>query len=249
MGLQQSRPVRLGMVDIIWPFATHWAVQVGDEWFEVAGASKQDAYAPMTILTSKGARSAVGDGADVARFGHVGETRKSDMDIFWFIQRWKWRNPRYAFHTDNCQKFAREFIAWLTEENHKPLPMMDAGVGGNCAQGPTTWYGGENGAAYAGAMVVTMQGHNGLLNGTLVALRASVASLFGPLGVGVFAEAELARAEGGIGPVRIALHLNANTALGVRNGGLEVSLVGFGASVGANGFSVSLPVCTVGIGR
>ena len=143
-------------------------------------------------------------------------------------------------------KVRAEFIAWLTEENHKPSD--DGAVGGNCAQGPTTWYGGENGAAYAGAMVVTMQGHNGLLNGTLVALRASVASLFGPLGVGVFAEAELARAEGGIGPVRIALHLNANTALGVRNGGLEVSLVGFGASVGAK-LSVSLPVCTAGIGR
>ena len=37
-----TRPVRLGLATVngIWPFATHWAVQVDDTWFEVAGASK-----------------------------------------------------------------------------------------------------------------------------------------------------------------------------------------------------------------
>ena len=104
MGAAPSRVVRLGMVDIIWPFATHWAVQVDDEWFEVQGASKQDARAPMNILTSRGERSAVGDGADVGRFGHVGETKKSNLEIFWFIQRWKWNNPRYGFDSDNCRE-------------------------------------------------------------------------------------------------------------------------------------------------
>ena len=52
-----TRPVRLGLATVngIWPFATHWAVQVEDTWFEVAGASKEEqpvqcAPAPAPIL-------------------------------------------------------------------------------------------------------------------------------------------------------------------------------------------------------
>jgi hypothetical protein len=249
MGTGGSRPVRLGMVDILWPFATHWAVQVDNKWYEVAGASKDDADSPMKIITSHGQRSAVGDGADALRFGHVGSTCKNDWEIFWFIHEWKGRNQRYSFSSDNCQKFAREFIDFLTEGQHKPLPMMDAGVGGGRIHGPHAWSGAEDGAAYAGAMVAHMQGHHGLLNGALVALRASACALCGKHGFGVFGEAELGRAEGGIGPVRVAIHLNANTAIGVRSEGVEISLLGFGFTAGANGLSASLPVCTVGVGR
>ena len=41
-----TRPVRLGLATVngIWPFATHWAVQVEDTWFEVAGASKEEQH-------------------------------------------------------------------------------------------------------------------------------------------------------------------------------------------------------------
>ena len=236
-------------VDIIWPIATHWAVQVDGEWFEVQGASKQAANSPMAIITSRGERSAVGDGAEVARFGHVGRTFKSDLEVFLFIQKWKFDNPMYGFDAHNCQKFAREFIAWLTDGTHKPLPMMDAGKGGNCANGPTAWSGRESGAAYAGAMVANMQGHNGLWNGALVALRASAALLCPPSGLGCFGEAELGRAEGGFGPIRVAVHANVNTAFGVRSGGLEISLCGVGFTAGANGVSASVPCCTVGVGR
>jgi len=247
MGAQESRPVRLGMADVLWPLATHWAVQVHDKWFEVAGASKQDTNSYMAILTSHGEKSAVG--ADVCRFGHVGTTHKSDHEINRWVDKWRGRNPKYSFAADNCQKFAREFIGWLTDGSHKPLPMMDAGVGGNRASGPTSWAGAESGAVYAGATVAKMQGHNGLLNGALDAPNAAAAALCGRQGFGAFGEAEVGRVEGGFGPIRVAAHINANTAVGVRNEGLEVSAIGFGFKAGANGFSASIPFCTVAIGR
>ena len=246
---RRTRAVRLGIVDIVWPFATHWAVQVEDRWFEVEGASKEQSNSHMRILSSRGQRSAVGEGADTTRFGHVGETRKTNLEIFGWIQLWKWKNPRYGFDGHNCQLFSRDFIVWLTDAAHKPLPMMDAAVSKFSSEGPTSWSGAERGAAYAGVMLANLQTHHGVFNYAMVALRASVASLWGPLGRGLFSEAELGRIEAGIGPLRVAIHLNINTSAGFRNNGFELSVAGCGFAIGANGFSVSVPVCTVGIAR
>lgn len=236
------------MQTLLWPFATHWAVQVHDKWYEVQGISKGESNMPMAIGTSRHpARSA--KGADVSRFGRVGETSKSDDEIKGWIDAWTASNPTYQWGSDNCQKFARELIAWLTDGTHRPLPMMDAGVGGNRAVGPSAWAGAERGSAYAGATVANMQGHRGLLNGALDAPNAAAAVLCNREGFGAFGEAELARIEGGLGPVRVAAHVNINTCIGVRNKGLELLVGGVGFKAGANGVSVSLPVLTVGIGR
>ena len=246
--LVRPRPVRLGMADLLWPFATHWAVQVQDKWYEVQGASKGETGTPMAITTFRHpTRSSIG--AHVSRFGRVGETAKSEAEIEAWIEAWTLRNPVYFWGTDNCQKFAREFIGWLTDETHSPLPMMDAGTGGNRAAGPRAWAGAERGSAYAGATVATMQGHRGLLNGALDAPNAAAAALCNREGFGAFGEAELGRIVGGFGPIRVAVHININTCLGWRNRGLELLVGGFGVKLGANGVSVSLPVLTVGIGR
>ena len=95
-GARARRPVRLGVVTIkrYWPFATHWAVQVQDTWFEVGGASKQDTDSQMVVVTSQGKRSQ--KGADASRFGHVGFTRKSSDETDRFIEEWTRRNPRYV---------------------------------------------------------------------------------------------------------------------------------------------------------
>ena len=244
---QAPRPVRLGMSTLLWPFATHWAVQIGDTWFEVPGITKQDTNSKMDIKSSNGVRSF--KGADVSRFGLVGETSKRDEEIYDWIDAWTAANPTYSFSADNCQKFARELIAWLTNGKHKPLPLMDAGVGGNRAVGPRAWSGAERGASYAGATVANMQGHRGLLNGALDGPNASAAAMCSRQGFGAFGEAELFRAEAGFGPVRLAAHANINTCVGYRNKGLELLVGGAGLKVGLNGFSVSLPFLTVGIGR
>lgn len=243
-----SRPVRLGMMDLLWPFATHWAVQVHDKWYEVRGTTKADTSTVMEIdVTRHPSKS--GLGAVVSRFGRVGETARSDEEISAWIDDWKLDNPAYDWGTDNCQKFSREFIGWLTNGTHKPLPMMDAGVGGGRAVGPSAWAGAERGSAYAGATVANLQGHRGLLNGALDAPNVAAAALCNREGFGAFAEAELARIEGGIGPVRVAGHVNVNTCVGFRNKGLEVLVGGFGFKLGMNGLSVSVPVLTVGVGR
>ena len=127
------------MNTLLWPFATHWAVQIDDTWFEVPGITKQDTNSKMDIKTSQGARSY--KGADVSRFGRVGKTYKSDEEIRRWTDAWKAGNPTYKFSSDNCQKFCREFIAWVTDGRHKPLPMMDAGVGANRAVVPRAWSG------------------------------------------------------------------------------------------------------------
>ena len=243
-----ERPVRLGMTDLLWPFATHWAVQVHDKWYEVRGASKEDSNKPMSITTCRHpVRSAMG--ANVSRFGRVGVTRKTDADIQSWIDVWTVRNPTYYWGSDNCQSFAREMIVFLTDGGYRPLPMMDAGSGGNRAVGPSAWSGAERGSAYAGATVANMQGHRGLLNGALDAPNAAASALCNREGFGAFGEAELGRVEGGFGPVRVALGLNINTGVVVRNQGLEAAVGGFGLKVGANGFSVSCPVVSLGIGR
>lgn len=314
-----ERPVRLGLATVngIWPFATHWAVQIQDSpschtWFEVAGASKEENSTEMNVAISHGEMSQVG--ADVGRFGHVGTTTKSNDEIGEFIEKWKEANPQYGFTRDNCQKFAREFIGWLTDESfeafdgpsddnavfhfgccrrmvvkgrldeggrgllgpdggtvargsalevleegwccrrrHKPLPMMDAGVGANKKHGPHYWHGAErfdgNAQAYAGATVANMQGHRVLWNGELKGPTASAAIQVGTHGVGAFSEAEIGRTEGGVGPLRMALHCNINTGIGIRNQGVEISALGVGANVGANGVSASLPCLTCGLGQ
>jgi hypothetical protein len=73
---RRGRPVRLGMVTVgrYWPFATHWAVQVQDTWYEVGGASKEETRSSMVVVASEGQRS--GKGADPSRFGHVGYSRR-----------------------------------------------------------------------------------------------------------------------------------------------------------------------------
>ena len=73
--------------------------------------------------------------------------------------------------------------------------------------------------------------------------------MLGAQGVGAFSEAEVGRTEGGVGPLRVALHLNVNTGVGFRNNGVEAHVAGFGFTAGANGLSASVPICTVGLGQ
>ena len=244
-----KRPVRLGMTDLLWPFATHWAVQVDDKWYEVRGAGMQDSRKAMSIDTDHRHPVKSRIGADVSRFGRVGVTRRTDEDIASWIGAWTASNPTYFWGSDNCQRFAREIIVFLTDGSHRPLPMMDAGRGGNRAVGPSAWAGAERGSAYAGATVAALQGHRGLFNGAIDAPNAAAAALCNRDGFGAFGEAELARVEGGFGPIRVAGHVNVNTCVGYRNKGLEVAVGGFGFKAGANGVSVSIPLLTLGVGR
>ena len=83
-------------------------------------AGKEENSTEMNVAVSSGEKSQVG--ADVGRFGHVGTTTKRNDEIDGFIQKWKEDNPKYSFGRENCQKFAREFIGWLTDESFEVPP-------------------------------------------------------------------------------------------------------------------------------
>merc|ERR1712102_53462 len=46
----------------------------------------------------------------------VGKTNKSDKDIEVFNKSWLERHPTYDYKTTNCQKYAIDFIRWLTDD-------------------------------------------------------------------------------------------------------------------------------------
>jgi hypothetical protein len=44
----------------------------------------------------------------------VGKTKKSEQQITHWIEEWKREHARYDAVAENCQKFAYDFIVWLT---------------------------------------------------------------------------------------------------------------------------------------
>jgi hypothetical protein len=62
-------------------------------------------------------------------------------------------------------------------------------------------------------------------------------------GFGAWAGASLGRAEVNLGPV-VGIHVepNLNTGVGVRDGNLDVHVLGFGARVGADGLEINTPL-------
>lgn len=93
------------------PVALHWAVKVGDFWYEVEGSSIKESYTEMVIFKERGDRAPSGVGSLVKV---VGATNKTDEEIAAWIEDWKIENPIYDFLEINCQKFGYEFIRWLT---------------------------------------------------------------------------------------------------------------------------------------
>ena len=45
-----------------------------------------------------------------------------------FIRDWLENNPNYGITSSNCQKFAIEFIGWLTNLNYRVTRKLDFGV-------------------------------------------------------------------------------------------------------------------------
>lgn len=105
--------VKVGKYDLRIPSETmrigaeHWAVCVGNTWYEVAGkmqGSKQtiskhqndDLYQEITI---------------------IGETSATEEDIEKWIQKWLHDHPYYEVNDSNCQLFTKHFIFEFTGVN------------------------------------------------------------------------------------------------------------------------------------
>ena len=99
-------PIQIGL---------HWAVQVehkkkAGSWYEIRFTNKNEKK--CDIVESYGNYSKSGAGKLGGEY--VGKTNKTDEKIEEWKTEWLKNNPDYSITDTNCQKFAIEFIAWLT---------------------------------------------------------------------------------------------------------------------------------------
>jgi hypothetical protein len=225
------RTIKLGRKSAGWP-ALHWAIKVGSTWYEIVGkgANNGEKGAINVVNRSYGDKAASGAGFLGGEI--VGETTKSDEEIDTFIDGWLANNHHYELLIDNCQKFAYEFVVFLTDGVNFRLPhRFDAAV---CAKGlpmdAKAFAVNQDGIAIArlgmGETRASLMYWNALYRGPSYEAAAVAGA-----GLGAWVGASpLGRAEVNMGPL-LGVHLepNLNTGLGVRDGNVDVHLLGFGA--------------------
>jgi len=121
-----KRTVKLGRKFTGIPVAHHWAIQVGDTWFEIEGNS-DDGRNMINRRHGFAAESGAGNlGGEL-----LGKTTKSDHEIDAFIECWLARNPTHDVQGYDSQKFAYEFVVFLTDGNFRLPHRLDAAVDAN----------------------------------------------------------------------------------------------------------------------
>ena len=244
-----ERIVKLGRKPILLPIAHHWAIQVGDKWYEIIQKNWETRRNAVNICIGYAAISTAG------KFGGelVGKSTKTDKMIITWLNMWLALNPFYNLLSDNCQKFSYEFMVWLTDHNYLCDHRVDAGnintfvlrnglisrsaiaasKGGNFIYHINS---GENNMTTVGPFNKKTKGAN-----------LTAQAVAGP-GLGVFLDVGHSDTSVSIGNL-IGLHigLNANTGIGARNGNLEAHLAGFGGKVGADGIEINTPAGGVNI--
>ena len=241
------RYVKLGRKPLSVGVGHHWAVRVETSkssgcWFEILGKSGDEKSDSEPNGIGRSYTSAAKSGAGALGGSTVGKTTKSDEEIDDFISRWLSQNPTYGLYAANCQKFATEFIAWLTDDNYNITVSYDAGDVKTKPNNRTHAVAHE-GTAYAIASYGETRGAAGPMTvvGRLPTAMAGVSD--GSEGLYAVAEASAFRAEANYGNVVGAhLDLNVNSGAGVRNGNVEAHLLGFGGRVGTDGVEVNTPL-------
>ena len=233
------RQVKLGRKAMIGtPVAYHWAVQVGDTWYEIDGGKNS----PNSVTKHKGSAAASWAGL----FGGelVGETNATDCEINKWIDRWLDRNPDYETLTANCQKFAYEFMVWLTDGNFICSHRFNAAdtTFDDIKKGVRSFCRAEDGNAVA--RVTTTEARKSYAYGSVSArsVNAQAQAVAGP-GLGAWADASAFKVEASLGNLAgVHLEPNVNTGVGVRNGNVDVHLLGFGGKIGADGIELDTPL-------
>lgn len=238
--------VAVGRKILVPYFATHWAVQVGDTWYEVAGASKSDSNTPNKIVTCRGKVSKLGAIAFGGQ-GTIGVTSKSEKAIEREIARWEHEHPTYHLYTDNCQKFVKDFCDFLLDGKYR-LPNMEAGLR-NKLQGHFDAAYAVEGKAVAEASTGRDEVQHGMASRASQGPTVKAMAVCGKEGFGVGANASLVRAEASLGPLGVAADLNVNTNVGFHGGNVHATVLGLGMTAGVDGWSVNTPVaqakCTI----
>jgi len=247
-----QRVVKLGRKPLQPPVAHHWAIQVGERWYEIT--SKDHVTRRNAIHVNNGgvASSGAGNlGGEV-----VGKSTKTDNMIFTWLNIWLSLNPRYDLLSDNCQKLSYEFMVWVTNNNYLCDHRVDAanintfdsefrdvqglGLRGFAATkgGNTVLHLNVGGNALSSKGPINQRVKVGQFTGQAVA---------GP-GLGVFVDTTVADVSFSAGNFAgFHVGLNANTGIGARNGNIEAHFLGFGGKIGADGVEVNTPVAGVNL--
>ena len=233
-----SREVKLGRKIIQAPGIHHWAVKVGNTWYEIEGAAKEACNSANAIGSNEG--DVASSGAGLLGGELVGHSDKSNEQIQAFNDRWLRRNPTYYFTTENCQKYAIELIRWATDGNFRLLHELEAGHFDNISIA-NTMSGNSRGQAFAVAHLGKAHASYGVISANARAPSADVEAIAGP-GFGAWANVSAARVDATVGPFGAHLDLNANTGVGVRGGNLDVHVLGLGFKAGADGVTIDTPV-------
>ena len=244
------RYVKLGRKPLSAGVGHHWAVRVETSsssgcWFEILGKSGDEKSDSEPNDIGRSYTRAAKSGAGALGGSTVGKTTKSDEEIDDFISRWLKQNPTYGVLAANCQKFATEFIAWLTDDNYNISVSYDAGFLSELNN--RTHAVAHEGTAYATASCGERRAVGGLVTVAARAPTVMAGVSDGSEGLYAVAEASAFRAEANFGVVGVHADLNVNTGAGVRNGNVEAHLLGFGGRVGTDGVEVNTPLVGVRI--
>lgn len=232
-------PVSLGKTSLTGMAAgNHWAVKVGERWYEYIGTGP-DLRSKCQVRFKSGPTSAEGAGVNGRSF-LVGTTTKSEVAITDFISEYEVRNPEYCSISINCQKFAVEFIEWVTAGNYDIIVMQSAGLGVHMNVG--TAFAASNGEE---TRATWRLGHFAA-EGTIVSGKAEGPGVNAQLGNGAFVDIEACRVEGSVGGIfGAAFCPNVSTGAGFRNGNAEAKLLGIGFGVGQDGLKLTNPLFEV----
>lgn len=86
----------------------HWALKVGDTWYENDGKS---------LVTSTGSLSKV----DAKAHQNLGKTNKTNSDIKKFNKKFQDENPTYNLLTNNCQHYVKKLHKFLHDDSDTGL--------------------------------------------------------------------------------------------------------------------------------
>jgi len=247
-----KREVWLGTRGIAGKTLTHWAIKVGDSWYEIDGAGKKNKGDANTInggMNRNGRFDCLGaptygtyySRSRAERQQLICTTHRSDHEIEQFNRRWLRNNPTYGVIGANCQKYVIELAEYLSEDGYVNLPVPEGGEF-FYANGPGA-FASDNGNRFVSSATTGKVSANGLLvvgtevEGPSGAVCAGLDNDY----AGAMVRGSLGRAEVRAGPVRARVEPNIDTGLGIIDGNAEVKLLGFGGSIGSKGLGISTP--------
>ena len=240
---RKARVVKLGRKALVPPLAYHWAIQVGEKWYEIAPMTETKDGNKINTNYGEVAASTAG----ILGGSIVGETEKTDQEIDKWNKDWLAEYPEYDLITDNCQKYVVELMVWLTDNKYYLDCNLDAANLDQTVTGEKFWTNDgfaveEDGIAIASYTVGQSHVSAGPFNAKTTVGQFTAEAVAGP-GIGVFADTTFIECEANVGNL-IGVHvgLNADTGIGIKGGNAEAHVLGFGGQVGADGLEVNTPV-------